>query len=515
MRRAEVIVALSLATDLAIGQPLEFALKSCVLSMRLARALNRPDGELGEIYHQALLRYIGCNADTYTLSALFGDEIAFRQDVARIDLGSDVEVAQVVIKAMRRAAAGQSVAAVAASIVRGLALGRKTSVSVLAGHCEVAERIAERLGFGPAVVRNLGQLYERWDGKGLPKGLKGEAVAPAVRLVTLAQDAIVLSETAGVEQAITALRRRRGRAYDPKMTDALVGDAATLLADLDRAASLEAVLALDPEPKASLGEAEMDEACLVIADFVDMRSPFTVGHSRAVAELATAAGRRLGLPASALTTLRRAALVHDLGEVSVSTAVWMKSGPLTPQERERIRLHPYYTERLLAPAPALTEAAALAGQHHERIDGSGYHRGLGASGVALASKLLAAVEAYRTRTEARPHRAALTPAAAASALKQEVRAGRLDAGAVNAVLEAAGHRQASVRRPQIADLTPRELEVLQQIARGHTTKEIARTLGIAVKTADNHIQGVYAKIGVSTRAGAVLFAVEHGLASET
>jgi HD-GYP domain-containing protein (c-di-GMP phosphodiesterase class II) len=281
-----------------------------------------------------------------------------------------------------------------------------------------------------------------------------------------------------------------------------------LLAGLDDVSSWDAVLALEPPPRQPLSDAAFDEACLAMADFADLKSPYTVGHSRIVSQLAADAARRCGLPASDVTDVRRAGLLHDIGRVGISTRIWLKPGPLTDSEREQVRLHSYYGERVLSRSPALARLGTIVAQHHERLDGSGYHRG--SRTLSPQARVLAAAEAYCGKVEARPHRAALSPDAAAGALRREARAGRLDGDAVAAVLVAAGHRGST--RPTLAGgLTEREVEVLRAVSRGLSMKEIARLLGISPKTVDNHLQNLYAKIGVKTRAGATLFAIERGL----
>jgi HD-GYP domain-containing protein (c-di-GMP phosphodiesterase class II) len=511
VRRAEIIAALSIATDLAMGQPVEFALKSCLLGVRLGQALGLTGEELRETYYEALLRYIGCNAETHIVAALFGDEMELRRDLAAIDRSSLVERGGVMLRAAQRVHAGTPLLAIIPETVKLLARARSTALPIVAGHCEVAERIALRLGLGSGVSANLGQFYERWDGRGLPRGLAGESIAQAVRVVALAQDLVLLSAVYGIEDALEIIKKRRGKAYDPRLVDFVIAHRRDLLVDAEEQPSWDAVLRLEPAPQGLLSEAELDEACCVFADFTDLKTPFTPGHSRAVAGLADAAGRWCGLTDADVVLLRRAALVHDLGDVAVPTSIWIKPSVLTDSERERVRLHAYYTERILARSQMLAAIGHVASLHHERLDGSGYHRGVGAQGLSPPARILAAAEAYQTKIEMRPHREPLPPEAAASALKQEMRAGRIDSEAGAAVLAVAGHRVNPVRRQLVADLTVREIDVLRLIARGQSTRQVAARLGISEKTAGNHIQNVYGKIDVSTRAGATLFAIEHGL----
>lgn len=509
VRRGEVMAALSMATDLALGQPLEFAQQSCVLAHRIGRKLGVPQTDLAEIHCHALLRYIGCNAETHAMAALFGDEIDFRRDFARIDPGQASEMGALVFTYLRRANAGAGGMAALGAIVRGMLQSKSASVEILSSHCEVAQRLAARLGFGAEIQRNLGQLYERWDGRGLPRGLKGEAVAFAVRIVAFAQDVIVLRAAFGAKEAAAKIVARRGGAYEPRLVDVYLDFAETLNAGLD-GVTWDDVQALAPAPDLPMTDAEFDEACLAMADFADLKTPWSSGHSRAVAALARAAALHCGLPASDAQDLYRAGLLHDIGQVGIPLRIWSKPSAFNDGDREQARLHAYYGERTLARPQALARLGVLVAQHHERLDGSGYHRGLRGGALSAPARILAAAEAYQNKIEPRPHRPALSASAAADALKRETRAGKLDADAVAAVLSAAGHATAA-RKALVADLTPRELEVLRAIARGQSTKQIASALGVSPKTIDNQTQSIFVKLAVRTRGGATLFAIEHGL----
>jgi HD-GYP domain-containing protein (c-di-GMP phosphodiesterase class II) len=515
VRRADFLMTLAYATDLATGHSRDFALRSCVLAMRLAEVAGLDEHTRRAVYHQALLRYIGCNADTHLLAAAFGDEIALRRDLQRIDIGNKSELAETIVRAITRTFADAPPAELAKAVERGLAEAMQVSVPVLSGHCEVAKRIAERIGLSDDIRENLGQLYERWDGKGLPRGLSGNAVKLPVRLVTLAQDAIALTEAHGFETMKAMISKRSGGGYEPELADLFLVHAEQLLAGLDGPVDRETILALEPAPHSMLDEAGCDEAYLAIADMVDMRMPFTFGHSRAVASLADAAGKQLGLPASDIREVRWAAYTHDIGELAVPVSTWMRAGALTERETDAAHLHPYHGERALASLGGEGRVvAALVQRHHERLDGSGYYRNARGPDLSPAARILAAAEAFQTAREARPYRAASSDAAAAAKLRGAVKEGKLCPEAVEAVLTVAGQPARRATAGGMAGLTPREIEVLRLIAAGHTAKEAARLLDIAPKTADNHIQSLYSKIGVSTRAGAALYALERGLVQQ-
>jgi HD-GYP domain-containing protein (c-di-GMP phosphodiesterase class II) len=324
----------------------------------------------------------------------------------------------------------------------------------------------------------------------------------------------VFHRAGGIDAAVGVARLRRGTQFDPQVVDLFTADAVLLFDGLDEASSWDAVIGAEPALGMHLTDAEFDAALEAIADFIDVKSPYTIGHSRGVADLAGDAARLLGLGDQAGRTVRRAGLVHDLGRLGVPNTIWDKGGQLSRAETERVRLHPYLTERVLASSAALSALAPLAVQHHERLDGSGYPGGLSGGALIPEGRVLAAADYYHARTEPRPHRPPSTPADAAAQLRAEARAGRLDGDAAAAVLAAAGHR-VSRRQDRPAGLTGREIEVLRLLARGLSNKEIADQLVISRKTASHHVEHIYAKTGTSNRALASLFAANHGLIGES
>lgn len=511
VRLAELMGAMSIATDYGMGQPVGYAQSTCVLGIRLGEAAGLSVSELRDVYYQALLRFIGCNAETYAMAAIIGDEHALRAGFASIDSGKPQQVVPLLLRFIRQANAGASLLELAGALMRGLMAMGALAAESFPGHCEVAQRLAERLGFGPDLVRGLGQLYARWDGKGIPKGLRGEAITLPVRVVMLAQDAVTFLRIGGRDAALQVARDRRAKQYDPRLVDVFVREADSLLAGFSHDPGWQTVLEIEPGEQVTLNENALDEACAVIADFADLKSQYTLTHSQRVAMFAEGAARVLNLPPADVALARRAGLLHDIGRVGVSAGVWAKPGALSEREWEMVRLHAYYSERILARFPSLVALSKIASFAHERVDGSGYFRSAAREALVRIARILAAADMFAGMTEARPHRAARTAADAGALLQADARTGRLDMAAVDAVLGAAGVAAAPTRRRDPSGLSDREIEVVRSLARGLSNKEIARALGVSPKTVDNQVQSIYPKLGVRTRAGATLAAMERSL----
>ena len=505
LRLAELVAAFSLATDLGMGQPMEHVLRSWLIAVRLGERLGLDPEARVALYYVMVLAWVGCVADTAEVAAWFGDDIAFRGDSYRVDLAG----LPLMGFALSHVGAGTPFLHRLRLATNLVLTGGRAIERGLMSHCLSTTQLAGRLGLTAEVRDPLRQVFTRWDAKGVPEGVGGEQIAPPVRLFHLADTVEVFHRAGGVEAAVEVARSRRGTHFDPKAVDLFCGAARDVLADLDAVAELGALIEAEPGLRRQLSERELDSALEAVADFTDLRSPPRAGHSRAVADLAATAARLCGLPEREIVTLRRAALVHDIGMHGVPASILGKPGPLTGAEAERMRLASYWTARVLARPPALARIGAIASLASERLDGSGYHRGLSGAAIPAGGRILAAADACRAMSEPRPYRPALSPKQAADELRKEVRAGRQSADAVDAVLTAAGQR--AKRRAGPAGLTPREIEVLTLIARGASTRQVARALGITAKTAGTHIERIYTKTGASTRSTATLFAMQHGL----
>lgn len=495
--RAEIAALLAVMQDHAFGQPPGSQLRAAVLAQHLAAAAGLDAAERATTWWTSALRFLGCTGHSFELAALFGDEIATR---SRSLTDDPTLPANLVREIVSHAGPGQSGLGRLPAVLAVLAGGKRAAGLNFRTACEVADAFAVRLGLDESVRAALAATFERWNGRGFPAATRGGAIPRPARIAHLGQEFEALSRVTGVDHALAAVRTRRGRTYDPDLADLVLAAGAGWWLAVEPLEPMDAALLLAP-PGAPLDDAAAREALLVLADFADLKSPWTSGHSRGVAALASAA---CGPMAEA------AALVHDVGCVAVPNTVWDKPGPLTRDERDRAETHALVTDQLLRRLPFTASLAGVASAAHERIDGSGYHRGAAAPQLDDARRVLAAADCYQALISERPHRSAHPPDAAAAELRTMSASGRLDGEAVERVLAAAGHRRAA-RPPLPAALTAREAEVLQLLALGLTTRQVAERLVITAKTADHHVQHIYTKIGVSTRGAAALFAVEHGI----
>lgn len=512
LRLGELVATLALAQDNAFGQPLESQLRSCLLAMWMCEAAGFPRDVRDTTYWVALLRYIGCTGHAHEVATVFGDEIAIRAQTLVHDAANPSEVMRDVV-AFATAGRSPEESEQIVEVIKQTA--QEWAVHNFASGCEVADMLVQRLDFGPDVRDALRFTFERWNGNGYPAHASGESIPLPMRIVHVSQDMEAISRIFSADKALDAVRDRRDSTYDPALADLFLENGAAWFERLEKMEPWDAVLDLEPEPHRTIEGEELDDALAVAADFIDLKSPYMSGHSRRCAQLAADAGALLGLSDDEVATLRRAALVHDFGTTGVPNSVWDKPGSLTRAEFDRVELHPLLTEQMLRRSPALAVLNPVACSHHEKCDGSGYHKRVRADAVDASTCVMVAVEIYVGMTSDRADRDAFPAENAAEELRELASKGVTEPRASRAVLVAAGHgepRSRTVRRPKLpGGLSRREVDVLRLAARGLTTQEIADRLYISPKTADHHIQHIYRKIGVSTRAAAALWATQHAI----
>lgn len=461
-------------------------------------------------YWVALLRYVGCTGHAHEVATLFGDEIAIRAQTLVHDAANPAEVIKDVVSF---ATAGKTQEEHDQIVKMIQESAHAWAVHNFKSGCEVADMLVERLDFSAAVRDALRYTFERWNGKGFPTHASGEAIPLPMRIVHVSHDMEAIGRLFSPAKAIEAARDRRDRTYDPVLADLFVEHGGEWFARLSLTDPWDAVLELEPQPRRMLQGEALDHALCVAADFIDLKSPYMAGHSRRCAELSAEAARLLGCAEDAIARLRRAALIHDFGATGLSNSILDKRGSLTRAEFDRVELHPMLTEQMLRRSPALEELNPVASAHHERCNGSGYHKRMNADVSNAGACLLAATEIYVGMTTERADRAPFSAEDAAAELRKLAAQGALEQRATKAVLAAAGHvdEKPSSRANHPGGLSHREVDVLRLAAKGLTTQEIADRLFISPKTADHHIQHIYNKICVSTRAAAALWAMQHAV----
>ncbi len=400
VRLADPLAGLSRFADLGFGLQVGSSLRSCALATKLARALDLPTADVQAAFYTALLHHVGCVGYAHETARLFGDELIANIAAGRTDAASTRDTLTTFLPALLRGTRGMERARVVfAAATKGGRWGTEFTTTA----CEVGRDSARRLGLPEEVQASLFHVYDLWKDKQIPIG---------ARIARLTGIAVLFESLGGRDLAVQAVRRRSGGMLDPDLVASFTNHATEWLTDLDNSDPLALVLEIEPHPQVTLPDVRL--AAEVFADLTDLKSPHLLGHSRGVAALAVDAAEQLRLPEAARADLEVAGLLHDVGRVAVSNAVWDKPGPLNADEWERVRLHPYHSERILDGSAALAALAPLVGRHHERLDGSGYHRGCTATDLSMPARILAAADAYRTRIEPRPHRATGEPEQAAN-----------------------------------------------------------------------------------------------------
>ena len=429
IRLAEVLGGLSFALDLTEGQPGGHILRTTLIGMALGERAGLAEPELADLYHSLLLKDIGCTANASRTSALLAaDDREVKPALKLTDLSTRKGRANWALRVVAR----HERPLTRARTVRALARGEGLHEALIRLRCERGRELALDLGFPAAVADAIGALDEHWNGEGHPDGIAGEAIPRFSRILLLAQTAEVFAAAHGTREALAVVRARSGRWFDPALAPLV--DAEVLGAvPRDEASLLAAVVeAAPPGASADATEAHLTQVAHAFAEVVDAKSPWTARHSHRVAALVTGVAERTGHAGE--RDLVRAALLKDIGTVGISSRILDKPGALTPREWEEVRRHATAGGELLARVAPYRTIAAAAADHHERLDGSGYPRGLRGDEVAPTARLLAVADAFESLTAGRPYRPPVPPQEAVARLRAED-GRRLDAELLNALAE--------------------------------------------------------------------------------
>ena len=507
LRRAELLAAISLAIDLGLGQPMEHMLRSSLIATRVAERMGLDGQQLATVYYANLVGWIGCHADSHELSGLFGDDIAYRADTYAVDM-TGLPFLRLMVSHVGRGLPSWERGIRSAAFVL---TARNQVARLINSHCSSAGVLCDRMGMDRQVGEALAYVFERWDGRGMPNGARGEDIPLEIHIVHLADVVEVHLRTGGLAAAVDVVHSRRGTQFSPAVAEVFERDAAAIVDGLLEMDAWTAALAQAPDRDRILDDDEIDELLGAIADFVDLKCPCSPGYSRAVGDLVAAAARHLRMPSADTTRLYRAALVHGLGRLGVSNQIWEKKGPLSTAEWERLRMYPYSHRPDTEPGRRLgvggfpRDPARGTGRRvrlsprtrGRRVDCAGpvAGRGGGLSATARARSQSHRPRSCRSGRSAAPRGARRTP-------RRRVGERRLGRGRTSGIAAGA----------LVGGLTSREVEVLRLVAQGRSNREIAAELFIAEKTARNHVERVYAKLGVKNRTQATLAAIDRGLA---
>ena len=377
---------------------------------------------------------------------------------------------------------------------------------------DVSGRISMRLGMPEAVRKANRYLFEQWDGSGAPEGLKGEEIPIASRIVLVSFFVVPINHVHGHDAAVDAVRKRSGATFDPAVVGALerLAGREEFWAGLEGDHIRERVLEMEPVSGLhDVSDEKVDDIALAFADFIDLKSRFAAAHSRRVSKVAEQLARLMSCAPQAVTQIRRAALMHDLGIAAVPSFFLEKpEGALSEAEWEQYRLHPYHGERILTRVPALGPYAEMVGNHQERLDGSGYYRGIRGTNISLGARIIAVADRLDELTHDAPDRPAVDVETAIEALAADT---GLDGAIVRTLRRALAEKPEPVERSYPAGLTYREVEVLRLAARGLTRAQIGTALNITESTVRHHLEHIYGKTGTRSRVTATLFAIENDL----
>jgi HD-GYP domain-containing protein (c-di-GMP phosphodiesterase class II) len=412
---SEIISALSYALDLTEGAVHGHALRSCLLGMRIAAEAKLPADQTSSLYFALLLKDVGCSSNASRMCEIVGgDDRAVKAAVKLEDWTKPHKASVATVKLLWNNVLPESGPAARVARILRIGVTQHRNNEVMIGlRCHRGASILGKLGMGEAAAQAVRSLDEHWDGSGYPDRMQREQIPLLSRICAVAQHLDVFSSGRGVDKAIETLKQRSGTWFDPQLVRVAVSlhRRGALWANCTPTDSQDdtrrAVLDLDAGKKHQLEAGQIDQICEAFADVVDAKSNFTFRHSMGVAEAAVGIATALHLSAGRVQLVHRVALLHDIGKLSVSNSILDKNGTLNDEEWRSVRLHPGLSRSILERVGPFREMSVIAGEHHEKLDGSGYPNRLLAPDLSIESRIIAVADAYAALSEDRPYRAAL------------------------------------------------------------------------------------------------------------
>lgn len=435
IRLSELIAALSYALDITEGQPDGHCVRCCWIGMHIGRQVGLSQHELWELYYTLLLKDLGCSSNAARICELYlTDDRQFKHDFKTV--GDSLP--QVLAFVLSHTGLKAGLAERFRSVMTILRDGSEIAQELIATRCQRGAEIARLLRFPDRVAMGIYSLDEHFNGNGKPAGLVGEAIPVFARIALLAQVIDVFNTASGRAAALREIGARSGRWFDPQLAAAfeVVAQDEQFWTTLGSPDVRRAVLALEPaEHAVPVDEDYLDDIAAAFGQVVDSKSPYTSGHSARVALYTDMIAESLGLSEARRRWLKRGALLHDVGKLGVSNSVLDKPGALDRAEWDAVKQHALHTETILSRISAFAELARVAGAHHERLDGGGYPRALGADDISLETRIITTADIFDAITAERPYRGAI-PVPQALAMMEKTVGSALDADCFEALKRA-------------------------------------------------------------------------------
>jgi HD-GYP domain-containing protein (c-di-GMP phosphodiesterase class II) len=500
---SEILSSLSLAEDLANGNPMETSIRTAWFASILAKAAGCNTKQVEETSLTTLMRFLGCTSFASEESNFLEDDIYMKRSFAALDSEDNLEILRIGLGYNPPLGNKNKIGTLGKLLVSGKGFFNRLATT----HCETGVFLASSLKLPEGTILSLGQIFERYDGKGAPNGLKADEILITAQVANLSYAFEILRQKLGTSMALEVIQKRSGKQFSSSLVNILKKNLSEILNQSEKIFFWDEVnLQLQ-----NLQGADLQECIYAFADFADLKSIYTIQHSRRTAKL----GRKMTSIAGLTNDLRIeaefTACLMNIGMVSVPTGIVEKKGKLSRPERDRIELHPFYTNKILSSSKGLQAFAEASISHHEKIDGSGYHRNK--KELSFLESALSIADSYTALTSDRSYRKAYSEKEATRILLEEVNAGKRDMRSYKILLEGIGikERRDHSNSSNEFGLTEREIEILQILSTGNTNKEIGSALGLSHRTVQNHTIRIYEKMNVKTRTGATLLATQKGL----